>query len=275
MPPPTPTWTVTPKPTPWTAGETIIQKFAAPSSVQIPGADVTFTFVVRNLSNNESATVEQLIDDVYGDLNGQGTCSVPQVIPPNGTYECEIVEYVSSSSVDLHENIVAMGWRDQSGTPRIATDDAEVPITVAGPALGCRHCPLKITFRKPYNYFALATVLGLPPDYDPRNVSVSIAVENAQGTILEYDVLPGELTKRGQHYTYKNRRARKDGGLLRIDMFYHKPDDEYRLKIRAYGDYSAATTASMRVTISVGTFLFSYDGVWDERKGGWILPRIP
>ena len=221
------------------------------------------------------ATLDELVDDVYGDLDGRGTCSVPQVLAPGAVYRCSIVEYVASSSAGLHENIVAMDWQNEAGQRFAANADAEVPISAPAAATGCLHCPLKITFRRPQNYLAVAAVLALPPTFDPSGVGVSLVVENANGNIASYSVLPGELTKRGRHYTFKDRAARKLGGLSKVDMFYHKSQKQYRIKLRAFGDYSAADLAEMRILISVGPHLFEYEGVWKNRKRGWFLSNIP
>ncbi|MBN1640071.1 MAG: hypothetical protein JXA09_02455, partial [Anaerolineae bacterium] len=57
-----------------------VLKTADPTAVDEPGGDVTFTVVVNNLSAVDTVTITSLIDTVYGDLNGQGDCSVPQVL---------------------------------------------------------------------------------------------------------------------------------------------------------------------------------------------------
>lgn len=277
VPTPTPTLVPTPSPsaTPSSPGATIIEKFAAPGAVPIPGADVTFIFRARNLSTTEASTVEALTDDVYGDLNGQGTCSLPQTLPPGGEYECSITESVASAGPGLHENVVSMSWRDGSGVTHVAHSGAEVPIIAPAVALGCRHCPAKVSFRNPHDFFAVATVLDLPSTYDPRDEVVSVVLENSSGPILTYSLLPGELKKSGRHFLYKDRLARRDGGILKVDMFWLPNAKHYRFKIRAYGDYSAADEANMRLRISVGPHLFAYEGVWTERHKGWYLRRLP
>ena len=48
-----------------------------------------FTVVVENTSGTtDPVTITSLTDDVHGDLNGQGTCAVPQTIQPGDTYTC-------------------------------------------------------------------------------------------------------------------------------------------------------------------------------------------
>lgn len=277
VPTPTPTLAPTPSPTvtPSLVGDTVIEKFAAPGAIPIPGADVTFTFVARNLSATETSIVEELVDDVYGNLDGQGSCALPQTLLPGEEYSCSVTEYVASPGVGLHENVVSMSWRDGSGAARMGQSLAQVPIIAPAVLFGCPHCPAKISFRKPHDFFAVAGVVDLPPTYDPREDVVSVVLENSSGTIATYSLLPGELKKSGRHFRYKNRHARKDGGILKIDMFYLPNGNSYRFKIRAYGDYAAADEATMRVRISVGPHLFAYEGAWTERQKGWYLRRLP
>lgn len=276
-PTPTPTTAPTPGPTasPSLSGDTVVEKFAAPGAIPVPGADVTFTFVVHNLSSTEPSTVDGLVDDVYGDLNGQGSCSFPQTLAPGATYTCSLTEYVASPGSGLHENVVTMSWTDDGGASRTSQSDAQVPILAPAEVVGCPHCPAKVSFREPNDYFAVAAVLDLPPTFDPRDQVVSVVLENSSGTILTYSLLPGQLKKSGRHFVYKDRLARRNGGILKVDMFYLSNAKEYRFKIRAYGDYSAADEANMRVRISVGPHLFAYEGAWRERKKGWYLRRLP
>ena len=59
-----------------------IQKSASTNTVTVPGGPVTFTVDVLNTSASEALTITSLIDDIYGDLNGQGDCTTPQMLPP-------------------------------------------------------------------------------------------------------------------------------------------------------------------------------------------------
>jgi len=55
-------------------------KTASPDNVDEPGGSVTYTFTVENPSLVDTVTINSLTDTIYGDLNGQGDCSVPQTI---------------------------------------------------------------------------------------------------------------------------------------------------------------------------------------------------
>jgi len=106
-----------------------IVKSADPTSVPEPGADVTYTFTVNNLSEVDAVTLESLIDTVFGDLNGQGDCAVPQTIPALGSYTCSLTVFVSGNAGDVHTNVVTAAGTDDDGVPVEDTDDETVTVT--------------------------------------------------------------------------------------------------------------------------------------------------
>ena len=50
---------------------------------------MTFTFLVENIGQ-EDVTLTSLTDTVFGDLNGKGTCVLPQTILVGGSYSCYV-----------------------------------------------------------------------------------------------------------------------------------------------------------------------------------------
>ena len=82
-----------------------VLKTATPDSVDEPGGSVTYSFVVNNLSTVDSVTIDSLTDSIYGDLNGQGDCSVPQTIAAGGSYSCSITVTVSGNAGDTITNV--------------------------------------------------------------------------------------------------------------------------------------------------------------------------
>ena len=83
-----------------------VLKTATPDSVDEPGGSVTYSFVVNNLSAVDSVTIDSLTDSIYGDLNGQGDCSVPQTIAAGGSYSCSVTVTVSGNAGDTITNVV-------------------------------------------------------------------------------------------------------------------------------------------------------------------------
>lgn len=111
-----------------------ITKTANPTSVPETGGSVTFTFLVEN-TGQEAATLTSLVDDVFGDLNGQGTCSVPQTIPMGGSYTCSITETLTGDTTANHANTVTAVFGDNDGNTSTTSDGAVVSFTNAAPEI--------------------------------------------------------------------------------------------------------------------------------------------
>ncbi|WP_437745265.1 hypothetical protein WMF39_09755 [Sorangium sp. So ce1504] len=106
-----------------------VQKTADPTQVPESGAPVTFTVSVTNQSaSTDPVTIDSLVDDTYGDLDGLGTCSVPQLIPPGGTYTCAFTEVVSGSPGTSETNTVTATGSDDEGNSVSDSDSATVDI---------------------------------------------------------------------------------------------------------------------------------------------------
>ena len=110
-----------------------VQKTADPSVVKAPGGPVLFTVVVTNNSGpTDPVTITSLVDDIHGDLNGQGTCSVPQTIEPGASYTCQFTATVSGEAGDRETDTVTASGTDDEGNPVSDDDDATVEITDTG-----------------------------------------------------------------------------------------------------------------------------------------------
>ena len=101
-------------------------KSADPTSVPETGGDVTFTFVVTN-NSLEAATLDSLIDTEFGDLNGQGDCSVPQPLAGNGGgYSCSITVFLAGDARSCPLQRGDGNGEDDDGNTT-DDDDATVP----------------------------------------------------------------------------------------------------------------------------------------------------
>jgi LruC domain-containing protein len=106
-------------------------KTADPTVVQEPGGEVTFTVVVTNNSRpTDPVTIDSLMDDIHGNLNGKGTCSVPQTIQPGASYTCEFTAIVQGDAGDTEVDTVTASGYDDEETPVSDWDDATVTIVV-------------------------------------------------------------------------------------------------------------------------------------------------
>jgi hypothetical protein len=95
--------------------------------VPYSGSTVTYTAVVTN-HNAESVTLTSLTDSAFGDLDGQGTCAVPQTLAASGgTYTCTFTQFISGPGAS-HTNVVEARAEDNDGNSDTATDDATVEV---------------------------------------------------------------------------------------------------------------------------------------------------
>lgn len=83
-----------------------VLKTANPTRVLETGGDVTFTFVVRNDSTNDSVTITALTDSLYGALDGGDGCEVGTILDPGINCNFSITRWVDGdTSGPAHENI--------------------------------------------------------------------------------------------------------------------------------------------------------------------------
>ena len=117
-----------------------VSKTASATAVLEPGADVTFTFMVTN-NRAEAATLDSLSDSRFGDLHGQGDCSLPQPLAAGGgSYSCSITVFIGGSAGDTHTNEVTATASDDEANVAQATADASIDITDE-PTLPPEVCP--------------------------------------------------------------------------------------------------------------------------------------
>jgi hypothetical protein len=114
-------------------------KSGNPTIVPLPG-DVTFTVVVENQSvATDPVLITSLTDDIYGNLDGKGTCDVPQTIQPGGNYTCSFTVSKGIDDIGTETDTVTASGTDDEGTPASDSDDATVsflpPIVVTNSSL--------------------------------------------------------------------------------------------------------------------------------------------
>jgi hypothetical protein len=105
-------------------------KTAYPSTVTAPGGPVQFTVLVTNYSV-EDVILTSLVDDVYGDLDGQGTCSVPaggMMVSPGGSYECAFSADVFGIAGEAKTDTARAAVMDDEGNAVEVADSATVMI---------------------------------------------------------------------------------------------------------------------------------------------------
>jgi len=120
-----------------------IRKRALPNVVG-PGGQVTFRITVTNVSKADAVTLVELDDDTYGNLDGKGTCTLPQTLPVGASYVCEFAAVVGGAApaaeVDRVRAVATSARREESVA--IAQGSAIVLILEGGalaiPALSTR-----------------------------------------------------------------------------------------------------------------------------------------
>ena len=112
-----------------------LRKFALPGSLPEPGGEVLYLVAISN-PGEQNVELQTMIDDLYGDLDGQGNCSLPQLLTPGGTpYLCGFTQTVNGPpGTQVKDTIIATGT-DAVGTLMEASDDATVEITDLGSAI--------------------------------------------------------------------------------------------------------------------------------------------
>ena len=112
-----------------------VTKTASDTSIPESGANVTFTVVVAN-DGVDPFNLTSLLDDRFGNLNGQGTCSTPQVIASGGNYSCTFTKLLKSEVLTPHVNVVTASGSDPEGHSASDSDDATVNFTDVLPDVG-------------------------------------------------------------------------------------------------------------------------------------------
>jgi len=100
------------------------------------GGDFIFTVVVENHSViTDPVTITSLVDDIYGDLHGQGDCSVPQTIQPGESYTCSFtIKIFSDVYYEETDTVTALGSDDEGN---VVEDLDDAVIHVFPPTIIC------------------------------------------------------------------------------------------------------------------------------------------
>jgi len=115
-----------------------VVKTASPTSVNEPGGDVTYTYVINNLSTVDTLDVFSLVDDILGDLNGQGDCSLNQSLVPAGdsgdSYQCSVTAPVTGDAGGVITNEVEVKAYDDDDPKNEVTDKDTATVNVVNVA---------------------------------------------------------------------------------------------------------------------------------------------
>ncbi|MBA2283727.1 MAG: hypothetical protein H0W25_21170 [Acidimicrobiia bacterium] len=114
-----------------------VAKEADTATVPEPGGSATFLVSVTNTSSRDAVTITTLSDDVYGNLDGRGTCDVTPAVTlaPGASYACAFSGVVAGNAGSTHTDVVTASGTDDDGHPVSDTDDAVVTVSDVAPTL--------------------------------------------------------------------------------------------------------------------------------------------
>jgi uncharacterized repeat protein (TIGR01451 family) len=126
------TCTITNNDVPRGQGSLTVSKSADPTALKEPGGPVTFSVTITNTSADVDVTVDNVVDDKFGDLDdsgGNGCFDVPVNLAPGAKVNCTFQKTISGTGGTSHVNVVTVTGHDENGHALTASDDARVDIT--------------------------------------------------------------------------------------------------------------------------------------------------
>ncbi len=113
-----------------------VRKTADPTTLTEPGGVVNYFLEVVNQSP-VPVVLTSLVDDRFGDLNGQGTCATGGTIPAFDSYSCTFQATLTNQVAGVpHTNTVTATGTDPGGRTVMDTGSATVTIVACEPVPG-------------------------------------------------------------------------------------------------------------------------------------------
>ncbi|MEX0659902.1 MAG: hypothetical protein WD080_12280 [Egibacteraceae bacterium] len=176
-----------------------VDKTASPTELPVPGGEFTFTLTVTN-RGDQPVTITSLVDDVHGDLDGQGTCAVGATLAADGgTYTCEFTVTFTGDAGDSETDVITVVAEDEEGRQATDEDDAVITIVPAEEVAAVPPSP------PPPTPTRALPVTGL--DLMPL-VAVAGALLTVGVVLLAKTPAPGRHTSRGPPPPHRRRRPR-------------------------------------------------------------------
>jgi uncharacterized repeat protein (TIGR01451 family) len=113
-------------------GSITVSKSANPTTLKEPGGPVTFSVTITNTSVDVVVTIDNVVDDKFGDLDdsgGNGCFDVPINLAPGEKVNCTFQKTITGVGGTSHVNVVTVSGHDPAGHQLTASDDARVDIT--------------------------------------------------------------------------------------------------------------------------------------------------
>jgi uncharacterized repeat protein (TIGR01451 family) len=153
-----------------------VTKTADPEFLIEPGGTVTFSVAVDNTSA-EPLTLTSLIDSIHGDVNGQGSCLVPQNLAPGVVYGCAFTATVAGSAGYQEVDEITASVGDDEGNVIGGSDSAAVTLYAPWDMIVA---PTVLTVTEPASTEVFSISLTTEP---AATVTVPLSVTNQQCTV--------------------------------------------------------------------------------------------
>jgi len=154
-------------------------KVATPTSMPEPGGSFSFTFTVTN-TGPEPVTVTSLVDNIYGDLNGRGTCAIGAVLARGATYTCTFSGNFFGNAGSGQTDTITVTVRDNAGTTVTSQSSATVTLVNVPPTIGVTKSPDPVSRPEPGGSFRF-TVTVTNTSFEP--VTINSLVDDIYGDL--------------------------------------------------------------------------------------------
>ncbi|MDQ3777862.1 MAG: hypothetical protein M3310_03200, partial [Actinomycetota bacterium] len=166
-----------------------VTKTANPETLPEPGGPVQFTVKVENTSvSSDPVTITSLVDDPDGagpaepiDLDGRGTCDVPQTLQRGEAYTCTFTRAISGNAGETKTDVVTASGRDDDGHEVTDNDDATVRLTDVASSITLEKTANPTSVQAPGGQVSFSVVVRNTSEVDP--VTIDSLADNVYGDL--------------------------------------------------------------------------------------------
>ena len=154
----------------------VVRKLTGTPWVIAPGQPVTFDIRVENGYGDRPVTLNALTDTRLGNLNGQGTCSLPQTIAAYDSYSCSVTDQTNGAA--LTDVVATTTATADNGSGNVsASDTSDIGVFASEPSFRLRlsSTPWTVTYPQGTVEYG-ASFLNI----DPRNPITVTALTSPQ-----------------------------------------------------------------------------------------------
>jgi hypothetical protein len=156
-----------------------VVKTASPLNLPEPGGNFTFSVAVTN-TGIQQVTLTTLTDDIYGNLNGQGTCATGGTIAAGATYNCSFTGAFTGNAGATQTDIVTAIVTNSTGVTATDTDDAIVGLTDVAPTINVTKTAGVSSLPEPGGNVTFTFVVT---NTSAENLTITSLSDNVYGTL--------------------------------------------------------------------------------------------